>query len=77
MQMYISIKGGPSRGSISCMISNPRELEPKKILVKVQLISLIVKVSLAKRENVVRKPRLISMRGGAENGSRTDLNDSD
>lgn len=76
MQIYISISGGPSRGSISCIISKPRELEPKKILVKVQLISLIVKVSLAKRENVVKKPRLISKKYRKRKGLLTNLNDS-
>jgi len=60
IQTKISIRGGPSFGLMSLMISKPRALEPKKTLIKIQLISARVKESRARSVKVVRKPATVS-----------------
>lgn len=56
MVMKTSMSGGPSLALISFMISKPRYDEPKKTLMRIQLILDSVNLSLARREKVVRNP---------------------
>jgi hypothetical protein len=56
MVMKISMSGGPSLALMSFMISKPRYDEPKKTLIRIQLILDSVNLSLARREKVVRNP---------------------
>jgi hypothetical protein len=51
-----SMSGGPSLALMSFMISKPRYDEPKKTLMRIQLIVDSVNLSLARREKVVRNP---------------------
>ena len=52
-----SMSGGPSLALMSFIISKPRYDEPKKTLMRIQLIVDSVNLSLARREKVVRNPR--------------------